>query len=40
MREEDGVLRTDRGKKFTSASFDKYCDELDVQQHLTTPYSP
>ena len=24
---------------FTSASFGKYCDELDIQQHLTAPYS-
>ena len=34
------VLRTDRGEEFTSASFGKYCDEVDMQLHLTTPYSP
>ena len=34
------VLRTDRGREFTSASFGKYCDELDMQQQLTAPYSP
>ena len=34
------VLCTDRGEEFTSASFDKYCDELGMQRHLTAPYSP
>ena len=34
------VLRTDRGRKFTSASFGKYCDEIGIQRHLTAPYSP
>ena len=33
------VLRTDRGKEFTSASFSKYCDELGMQRHLTASYS-
>jgi hypothetical protein len=34
------VLHTDRGGEFTSSSFIDYCNEVDVQQHLTTPYSP
>ena len=34
------VLHTDRGGEFPSASFGKYCDELGIQQQLTTPYSP
>ena len=34
------MLRTDRGREFTSTSFDKYCDELDMQRQLTAPYSP
>ena len=33
------VLCTDLGGEFSSASFGKYCDELDVQRHLTMPYS-
>ena len=33
------VLHTDQGGKFTSSSFGKYCNELDMQRHLTTPYS-
>ena len=39
-RKKMRVLRTDRGREFTSASFDKYCDELGMQRQLTTPYSP
>ena len=34
------VLHTDRGREFTSVSFDKYCDELGMQWHLTTMYFP
>ena len=34
------VLRTDRGREFTSTSFAKYCDEFGIQRHLTAPYSP
>ena len=34
------MLRTDRGREFTSASFSKYCDELGMQQQLTAPYFP
>ena len=34
------VLRMDQGRKFTSASFGKYCNELSMQWHLTAPYSP
>ena len=34
------VQRTDRGREFTSASFGKYCDKLDMQRQLTAPYSP
>ena len=32
------VLCTDG--EFTSVSFCKYCNELGMQRHLTTPYSP
>jgi hypothetical protein len=35
------VLHTDRGGEFTSASFQDCCDDkLNVQRHLTAPYSP
>ena len=34
------MLRMDRGREFTSTSFGKYCDDLSMQQQLTTPYSP
>lgn len=34
------MLRTDRGREFTSVSFGKYCDDLGMQRKLTTPYSP
>ena len=41
--EYDSYFRTHNTHKkteFTLMSFDKYCDELGVQRHLTTPYSP
>ena len=31
------VLRTDRGREFTSTSFSKYCNEIGIQRHLTVP---
>jgi transposase InsO family protein len=39
-RKHMGVLHTDRGGEFMSASFHAYCDEVGIQWHLTTPYSP
>jgi transposase InsO family protein len=34
------VLRTDQSGEFTSTSFQAYCNELGIQRHITTPYSP
>ncbi|WVZ68030.1 hypothetical protein U9M48_017021 [Paspalum notatum var. saurae] len=34
------VLRTDRGGKFTSVEFGRYCPDEGVERHLTAPYSP
>ena len=34
------MLCMDRGGEFTSASFGKYCDKLDMQRQLMAPYSP
>ena len=34
------MLRTDRGGKFTSATFYKHCTEKGVKRHLKAPYSP
>lgn len=34
------VLRTDRGREFTSAEFAAYCAEDGVKRHLTAPYCP
>jgi IS30 family transposase len=35
-----GVLRTDRGGEFNSASFLEYCQTEGVRRQLTAPYSP
>ena len=35
-----GVLRTDRGGKFTSTKFAEYCTASGVRRQLTAPYSP
>ena len=34
------TLCMDQYREFTSTSLGKYCDELGVQWHLATPYSP
>lgn len=34
------VFRTDRGGKFTSAEFKKYCEGAGIDRHYTTPYTP
>lgn len=34
------VLRTDRGGKFMSAEFEKYCKEMGITRHYTVPYTP
>jgi len=33
-------LRTDNGGEFCSTEFDKYCKELGIERHKTTPYTP
>ncbi|XP_076918426.1 uncharacterized protein LOC143578844 [Bidens hawaiensis] len=34
------TLRTDRGGKFTSRDFNRFCDESEIIRHLTAPYTP
>lgn len=33
-------LKTDNGKEYTSAKFNKFCDDLGVERRLTVSYSP
>ncbi|GJY09429.1 zinc finger, CCHC-type containing protein [Tanacetum coccineum] len=40
MRMKLRMLRTDRGGKFTSNEFTKYCKENGIARQLTAPYSP
>ena len=39
-RKKMRVLCTARGEEFTFTTFDKYCEKLDIQQHLMALYSP
>nr|KYP68962.1 Retrovirus-related Pol polyprotein from transposon TNT 1-94 [Cajanus cajan] len=34
------VLRSDRGKEYTSHEFDKFCEDEGIEQKLTVSYSP
>lgn len=34
------TLRTDRGGEFTSIKFQKFCEALGIQRHLTALYTP
>ncbi|WVY91926.1 hypothetical protein V8G54_037440 [Vigna mungo] len=34
------TVRSDRGGEFTSAEFNKYCEEHGIKRFLTAPYSP
>ncbi|GKD43430.1 zinc finger, CCHC-type containing protein [Tanacetum coccineum] len=40
MRMKVRMLRTDKGGKFTSNEFTKYCKENGIARQLTAPYSP
>jgi len=34
------ILRSDNDKEYTSKSFNNFCEEVDIQHQLTTPYTP
>ena len=34
------VLRSDRGKEYTSCEFDKFCEDEGIERQLTVAYTP
>ena len=34
------TLRSNNGKEYTSKSFNRFCEEADIQHQFTTPYTP
>lgn len=34
------TLKTDRGGEFLSNQFTKYCEEMRLERHYTSPFSP
>jgi transposase InsO family protein len=34
------AIRSDNGKEYTSAEFNRYCEDAGIEHQLTTPYTP